>query len=204
MPPSSWMRFSGHQVNSSLVFQALSLIFLSIASAQNTSPGTITIQDSPIFSSQRGCAQECFTGEWGGDLGSGCPSPIENACYCRPDLAPSAIYTLSSCVYNGCNENANDVQTAISLYSAYCDVTAQSSTIVGAPSTAASAAVTVTATESSTIVEGPSTAASPSGTVTATVTTIIVKSSTNSLTASPSKWLVAFILLSMIFVYYIL
>jgi CFEM domain len=187
MSPSSWMRFSGRRVNSSLVFQALSLIFLSITSAQNASPGTITIQNSPSFSSQRQCAQECFTGEWGGDLGLGCPSPIENACYCRADLVSSAIYTLSSCVYNGCSLNANDVQTAIGLYSTYCDVTAQ-------PSTIASPAVTAQ----------PSAIASPAVTVTAPANTIIVKSSTNSLTVSPSEWLLTFTLLSMVFVYYLL
>jgi hypothetical protein len=110
------------------------MVFLPGALAQNTFTGTVSIGDAPGFSSQRQCASNCF------GVGLGCPScqllflqlscpnPPMNACFCRQDLTSSALSMISTCVQSNCNYDSVDLQTALGIYSTYCDVTAQPTT----------------------------------------------------------------------------
>jgi hypothetical protein len=90
--------------------------------------GTASIQNIPIFSSQRPCAQNCVWWDvtpinvealLAGSLGCQL-SPIENDCLCRTDLQPSATSYLQTCVSTACNGNTQDIQSAQSIYLSYC------------------------------------------------------------------------------------
>lgn len=86
---------------------------------------TQSIASADGLGNQRPCAYNCF---FGYDLdrvgyGEGCGNNgVTNHCYCRADLQPIAYSYLSGCVKSVCTpgSNALDIQTATSLYSAYC------------------------------------------------------------------------------------
>src|SRR5579871_6862897 len=89
--------------------------------------GTVTITDAPAFTQQRPCATICFEYIYvnyhgfplAGALGCSL-NPVENDCFCRTDLEGHATQYLKSCVSDGCSNNFNDIQTAQSIYLAYC------------------------------------------------------------------------------------
>ena len=110
---------------------ALSFTFL-IVEGQNSLE---TIFSLDVFTSQKPCAQHCFTTT---DLG--CPNDLvasaigckygycsqvfaatEN-CYCRPDLQSVALSWLTSCVESLCTvgDTSIDVSSAGSIYTSYC------------------------------------------------------------------------------------
>jgi hypothetical protein len=113
------------------------LFYLSLTRAQDTLPQTIFSLD--IFSSQKPCAQACFTtGQLGycfedmvGDAlgcvtdnacGLGSRGLAPNNCYCRTDLQPMAESFLTSCVKSGCTvgDSSIDISSAGSIYIDYC------------------------------------------------------------------------------------
>jgi hypothetical protein len=105
---------------------AILLAYLNIAIRADG--GTVNITSEPNYSLQRICATACFFEVIDAYTGAvlamslGCDlSPIENACFCRTDLIPSAVSDLSSCISTGgCSNNPNDFSTAASIYLAYC------------------------------------------------------------------------------------
>jgi hypothetical protein len=105
--------------------------------AQNTDPsGTYSLPSLPGYSSQRICAQACmgpcdYFGSACDNLPGilQCPSPYYNSCFCRTDLSAMATSYISQCVFNGCNADTADVQTALGLYTSYCGVKAPASAI---------------------------------------------------------------------------
>lgn len=99
----------------------LTLLLLATSiSAQSVGTSTVSILDSPNFSSQRDCAQQCFGGGCGvcHDLAGSldCPIPYLDACICRSDLTSSALSILSSCVCLDCQYNSADLETALGVY----------------------------------------------------------------------------------------
>jgi hypothetical protein len=113
------------------------LFYLSLARGQTTLPQTIFSLD--IFSSQKPCAQSCFTtGILGGCFGDivgdalGCVNDnvcglgsrglAPNDCYCRTDLQSVAESFLTSCVKNACTvgDSSIDISSAGSIYDDYC------------------------------------------------------------------------------------
>jgi hypothetical protein len=85
-------------------------------------PATQSLYSEDLYKQQRSCAQGCFVGYYGDTIGSdlSCPSPILNSCYCRGDLQAVAVSIISSCVSSACSSDTIDVQSATSLYQAYC------------------------------------------------------------------------------------
>jgi hypothetical protein len=91
--------------------------------------GSVSIANSPEFSSQRICVQQCV---WCTALNCydlaydlGCPdNPPFDSCFCRTDLTSSALSIISSCANRACSMHSVDVSNALSLYSSYCTVTA--------------------------------------------------------------------------------
>jgi len=113
------------------------LFCLSLIRAQDTLPQTIFSLDN--FSSQKPCAQACFTtGVLGycfedmvGDAlgcvtdnacGLGSRGLAPNNCYCRTDLQSVAELFLTSCVKSGCTvgDSSIDISSAGSIYIDYC------------------------------------------------------------------------------------
>ncbi|KAI0972792.1 hypothetical protein F4678DRAFT_429374 [Xylaria arbuscula] len=87
---------------------------------------SVTINQAPAYSSQRPCAQNCFgggiytvAGAVAYNIGCDYHNP-QNECVCRPDLQNNADAYIQSCVDNECSENSLDVNSAISIYDAYC------------------------------------------------------------------------------------
>jgi hypothetical protein len=87
----------------------------------------VTITDAPAFTQQRPCATNCFQYVYANYHGFplagalGCNlDPLENSCFCRTDLEGQATQYLKSCVSDSCSDNSNDIQTAQSVYLAYC------------------------------------------------------------------------------------
>lgn len=82
---------------------------------------TVTITAYPGFLSQRKCAVYCYVNAFDGQyIDLGCPTPVENACYCRVDLLPSMVSSLSSCVSASCSGESADVNSATSILEGYC------------------------------------------------------------------------------------
>ena len=113
------------------------LFHLSIARAQENLPQSIFSLD--VFSSQKPCAQACFTtgvlagcfGDIVGDAigcvndnacGLGTRGLAPNNCYCRTDLQPVAESFLTSCVKSACTvgDASIDISNAGSIYDYYC------------------------------------------------------------------------------------
>jgi hypothetical protein len=113
------------------------LFYLSLTRAQETLPQTIFSLD--IFSSQKPCAQACFTtGPIGGcfadvvgdalgcvnddSCGLGSRGLAPNDCYCRTDLQSVAESFLTSCVKSACTvgDSFIDISSAGSIYDYYC------------------------------------------------------------------------------------
>ncbi|KAG7293484.1 hypothetical protein NEMBOFW57_003535 [Staphylotrichum longicolle] len=93
----------------------LLLLFVQTAVAD---AATVTVTDYPGFTGQRNCAQFCGWNKYGAPFG--CPSPVVNGCFCRPDLMSSAARSIASCVSSSCQGNGIDIASATSIYSAYC------------------------------------------------------------------------------------
>jgi hypothetical protein len=87
---------------------------------------TVTLTEADAYQSQRPCAKTCFyLGAFSGpdELAQqiGCSmKDIENECLCRPDLQAGADSYLKSCVSSACAKNTLDVNSAVSIYDAYC------------------------------------------------------------------------------------
>ncbi|PMD49106.1 uncharacterized protein K444DRAFT_671109 [Hyaloscypha bicolor E] len=113
------------------------LFCLSLTRAQDTLPQTIF--SLPNFSSQKPCAQACFTtGPIGGcfqdmvgdalgcvndnECGLGSRGLAPNNCYCRTDFQSIAESFLTSCVKSGCTvgDSSIDISSAGSIYIDYC------------------------------------------------------------------------------------
>jgi len=113
------------------------LFYLTLIRAQETLPQTIFSLD--IFSSQKPCAQACFTtGPIGGcfadvvgdalgcvnddSCGLGSRGLAPNDCYCRTDLQSVAESFITSCVKNACTvgDSLIDISSAGSIYDYYC------------------------------------------------------------------------------------
>jgi hypothetical protein len=118
---SSYASLSLFLLQISVLFLLQAFPVLSDASA------TQSLYSEDLYKQQRSCAQCCFkdctflsTGEdlIAGDLS--CPSPILNSCYCRGDLQAAAVSSVSSCVSSACSGDTVDIQSATSLYQAYC------------------------------------------------------------------------------------
>jgi len=121
---------------------------------QAASSQIVSIQDDSLWSSQRSCALNCIDGIDGtpsilAEDYLDCVSPIENSCFCRTDLQDKATSVISSCVFNFCQATP-DVNTAVSLYTAYCTsngfTMAAGAAITTATGTPISNAPTVTVT----------------------------------------------------------
>ncbi|KAI1304454.1 hypothetical protein F5Y03DRAFT_170219 [Xylaria venustula] len=87
---------------------------------------SVTIARAPAYSSQRPCAQECFgggiytvAGALAYNIGCDYHNP-QNECVCRPDLQNNADAYIQSCVDSECSANTLDVNSAVSIYDAYC------------------------------------------------------------------------------------
>lgn len=114
------------------------LFYFSLILAQNTDLQTIFSLN--IFSSQKPCAQNCFTGGPGyvggcfedlvgnaircvsdnhSGLGSSALAP--NFCFCRSDLQKAADSSLTACVKSGCTigHSSIDISSAGSIYDYY-------------------------------------------------------------------------------------
>ncbi|KAJ2991724.1 hypothetical protein NUW58_g2414 [Xylaria curta] len=98
------------------------LALLHLAASEKAS-----ITQLPVYTSQRPCARRCF--DFGGayegpaKLASiiGCDFyPPMNECFCRPDLQANADAYLLNCVDRACVQNAQDTNSAISIYDEYC------------------------------------------------------------------------------------
>lgn len=127
---------SSSLISTMYMYILICAILFRVASCQ-----TVSIQDIPAFTSQRPCALNCISGLNGEpeilaeDMGCAY-SPIENECFCRPDLQGTAESIVRQCVNNYC-QNTLDVNSAVSIYDAYC---------TGLGSTRAAGAVTTSAT----------------------------------------------------------
>jgi hypothetical protein len=116
-------------------------LFLSLTLAQNAAFQTIF--SLSIYSSQKPCAQSCFTNGIGngnvdgcfgdhvgnaigcandGLCGQGSSALAPNDCYCRTDLQSVAKSYLTSCVKAGCTvgDSSIDIASAGSIYDYYC------------------------------------------------------------------------------------
>lgn len=88
---------------------------------------TLSIASQEAFSSLRGCAQDCLYG--GPSDGSGAlpralqclGTPAYDGCMCRSDMASTANSFLTVCASKYCQGNTDDIASAISAYTAYCD-----------------------------------------------------------------------------------
>lgn len=119
--------------------------------------GTVSIDQSSIYSSQRSCAYNCWENSQGvggpfNDVISCAQLPITNDCFCRPDLQYSAVKDVENCIGLWCMNNALDISVATKLYKDYCtsngyiaaEATTASSTTGAFTVTVTKAVVTVT------------------------------------------------------------
>lgn len=49
-----------------------------------------------------------------------CNGPVDDNCYCRADLRPTAVSWLSACVATRCSSNQVDFTSAVNVYDGYC------------------------------------------------------------------------------------
>jgi hypothetical protein len=107
------------------------LFCLAPAIAQSTALQTINSLE--VFSSQKPCAQACFSANNGYNcqedvlasvIGcqNSCNTNAPNYCYCRTDLQSVAESYLTSCVRSACTvgDSSIDISSAGSIYSYYC------------------------------------------------------------------------------------
>jgi hypothetical protein len=108
--------------------------------------GTVSITAAPDYILQRNCATSCFYWTIGietfANLASALScnlSPLENLCFCRTDLQPSAASFLTRCVSSLCGSDSVDVDSATSVYLNYCSsdgvASAAATTTASTPST---------------------------------------------------------------------
>jgi len=93
-----------------------------------TSAPTVSLASVSDYMVARGCVQGCMlsrppNGDW--NLAQNLQCGIGgirtyDECFCRKDLATDANSILTSCVNEWCSGNADDVSSAVSLYSDYC------------------------------------------------------------------------------------
>jgi hypothetical protein len=104
------------------------LLFFALVAARANAASVSLMDADPRYSSQRPCATGCFyygaTSErspdkLGREIDCGL-SPIENECFCRPDLQAQADSFLSSCVNSRCDKKTVDIELARSIYNDYC------------------------------------------------------------------------------------
>lgn len=109
------------------VFFVWGWMFIVTSPVASATSGTVSLEGSPAFASQRPCVRnDCFGSDTLGNpylLASGidCDSnPVENECFCRTDLQAGATSYLSSCVYSACDQMTLDVNSAVKIYTDYC------------------------------------------------------------------------------------
>ncbi|KIX10648.1 uncharacterized protein Z518_01732 [Rhinocladiella mackenziei CBS 650.93] len=163
-------------------FQQPLLAFLAIIHVATAA--TVTLTESPAYASQRSCAIYCWYAGFSVDGGPDqlaseldCPvDPIENDCFCRPDLQASADSYLKSCVSGVCDGNTVDVNSAVSIYDSYCTSAGYLRAEETAPAQTSSgtqqppATVTVTALRTVTVSSGQQSLRSPTSLTTGTPT----------------------------------
>lgn len=140
----------------SLFLLQISVLFLLQAfPVLSDAPATQSLYSEDLYKQQRSCAQSCFVTCCSGfsdvianDLS--CPGPVLNSCYCRSDLQAVAVSYISSCVSSACSSDTVDIQSATSLYQAYCasngysPITTSTSTSTYTPSASQPQATTST------------------------------------------------------------
>jgi hypothetical protein len=93
-----------------------------------TNSASVSICNQTDYLSQRICARESFCSNV---LNPPAPdaianrlscdmSPVAESCFCRPDLQVFADAIISSCVAEGCHNDALDVASATGIYDSYC------------------------------------------------------------------------------------
>ncbi|OCL01288.1 hypothetical protein AOQ84DRAFT_404163 [Glonium stellatum] len=88
---------------------------------------TLSIESQEAFSSLRGCVQDCIYS--GPSDGSGAlpralqcwGTPAYDGCVCRSDMVSTANSFLTICASKYCSGNTDDIASAVSAYTAYCD-----------------------------------------------------------------------------------
>jgi hypothetical protein len=155
--------------------QPLALAIIFIFLNKITSGTVVTINKYPGWGYQRPCAVNCFySGNKADLLGLvGCPYGVEqnlhNECYCRPDLVPTGVSWLSKCVMSSCTSNTVDRDSAVSIYTNYCETalaegvttTTTSSSLSLARTTSSLAVATSTSSSRSTSLSRPATTSWP-------------------------------------------
>ncbi|KAH8692158.1 hypothetical protein BGW36DRAFT_431383 [Talaromyces proteolyticus] len=167
-----------HQIIRTL-FQRLILffiwgwMFIVVGPVVLATSGTVSFEGSPAFASQRPCVQDdCFGSDTLGNpylLASdiGCETnPVENECFCRPDLQEGAKSYLSSCVYSACNQMTLDVNSAIKIYTDYCTNNGFTAATTSSPASTTSGTRYSPATMTVTVVQTVSVAGAPQPTTT--------------------------------------
>lgn len=132
------------------LFQRLIILFFIWGNIVFATSGTVSLEGSPAFASQRPCVtDDCFGADTLGNpylVASkiGCDTNhVQNECFCRPDMQADAQAYLSSCVYSACDQKTLDVDSAVKLYTDYCT---SNGYIVTATTTAAPATTTTSGT----------------------------------------------------------
>ncbi|KAH6657827.1 hypothetical protein BKA67DRAFT_533016 [Truncatella angustata] len=151
--------------------------------------GPLSIDQSDIYKGQRQCVFSCYEYSSidivGGPIAeelSCAYRPVQNDCFCRPDLQREAVSYISSCVGRYCSSNPLDISTATNIYKDYCTsngyLQAQATTeasITGALTvTVTEAVATRTVTVLSNARGGPSSACSLSWSLLVILVTITV------------------------------
>lgn len=118
-----------------------------------------SLDANETFQRQRQCAFPCFGYSVVGDpldvlaTRISCPTgPVQNDCFCRPDLQQDANRHISSCINARCSKNALDISVATKLYDDYCTSNGYTGEAqVKATSTAGALTITITAAPTTTI-----------------------------------------------------
>src|SRR5277367_2791992 len=119
------MSYLSNYASLSLFLLQISVLFLLQAfPVLSDASATQSLYSEDLYKQQRSCAQSCFVccgvgnDAVANDLS--CPNPVLNSCYCRGDLQAVAVSYLSNCVSSSCSGDTVDIQSATSLYEAYC------------------------------------------------------------------------------------
>jgi hypothetical protein len=109
-------------ISATMISKLITLLLL----VQLISAATVTLLNMPAYGSQRPCARGCFT-RYSHDGPDNIAAyiqcdyyPVENDCFCRPDLQTTAEASLSACVSQGCARNQLDIDVATKIYIDYC------------------------------------------------------------------------------------
>ncbi|KAH6696615.1 hypothetical protein BKA61DRAFT_682829 [Leptodontidium sp. MPI-SDFR-AT-0119] len=100
----------------------LAFFFLLLGTVSSQS---VSLQYVSAYASQRTCASTCqaINAKGPPDIlaeNLHCATdPIDNSCFCRTDMQPSAENYLQTCVQRFCS-NTLDASSAVSIYDAYC------------------------------------------------------------------------------------